>query len=130
MALAVPIRGIDTKASFTIGAGTAIEMKGSSWSLKRTNKIVEAHNTDDGTLRAPGRRDASGTVEAIVDSANLQTDDIEDGAVGTLKLYIDETRFYSLLAIIENMEIKTDIDKAATISFDYQLASGVITNPV
>lgn len=134
MPVATPIVGTLAKVTFTVGAGTPAELKNSKWTMVKHANIKEAPNTTDGMLRARGLLDATGTVEGFIDStstATLPTTLINEGDVGTLKLYINATQFYSVTAIIGDVTVDmggvNDLEKW---SFPWMLQSGTVTEPV
>lgn len=118
-----------------VGINAAVQVGGvalvnSDWDLKRTAVVAEAHNTVDGTLRASGRKDASGSVNGFRDATVPIEGQVVEGGTYALKLFTDATKFFLMTAIISNLDIKAALDEVESWSFDYQLQSGVITNPV
>jgi hypothetical protein len=57
-----------------------------------------------------GNRQGRGHIEFRLDSANPITGDFEEGSAVTLLLHLDATRFYSVPAVIESLEMNVDID--------------------
>ncbi len=102
----------------------------SKWTIKKMVKIIEAPNTTDGMKRVLGLKDAEGSVEGPVDTDNDISGDLVEGDVVTLKLYTDGTKFYSLSAIIEDLEFTSEVEGLYEYKFSYKLASGVVTVPV
>lgn len=128
---ASPEVGVDAivKVTFPVG-GTEITISNSDWELNITNRVKEAPNTSDGMLRAAGLEDATGSVKGYVDTANPIEGDIANGSIGTIKLYRNATKFFSLVGIVSNLKITTGVDAIEEWSFDFALASGSITLPV
>lgn len=110
--------------------GTEITISNSDWNLDIVNRIKEAPNTVDGMVRAAGLEDATGSVKGFVDTSNVIEGDVNDGDIGTLKLYRNSTKFFSLVVIISNLKITTGVDALEEWSFDFALQSGSITKPV
>jgi AICAR transformylase/IMP cyclohydrolase PurH len=109
--------------------GTEITISNSSWDLDIVNRVKEAPNTVDGMVRAAGLEDATGSVKGFVDTTNVIEADVENGDIGTLKLYRNATKFFSMVAIISNLKITTGVDDLEEWSFDFALQSGAITMP-
>lgn len=125
--MATPISGRLGKVEF--GAGPTI-LGVSKWSLKKMVKIIEAPNTSDGMKRVLGLSDAEGTVEGPVDTAADLSGSLDEGDIVTLKLYTDGTKFYSLSAIIEDIEFTSEIEGLYEFKLSFKLASGTVTVPV
>lgn len=128
-----PIVGTKAKVTLKKGTGPEVSLLNSKYTLSKENKVGEAHNCVDGTRRVKGRHDASGGVEGFQDMTSAATmfdTNFEDGDEVLLKLYIDDTRFYGLAAILEKLAISTGVDDLYDWKFDYKLASGEVTNPI
>jgi|GEM_PF-4285922 len=133
MPSAVPIVGVNAVVKFTpLGGATPGEIiiKNSKWSLSRKANIKDAPNTTDGMLRAQGIPDFEGSVEGFIDTTDPIDGDVTVGTIGTLKLYRDATKFYSMTVIIGDMDIETGVDDLETWTFSFMKSSGTITNPV
>lgn len=122
-----PISGKDGKVTYGAGANTLGITK---WTLKKKGNTQDVSNTTDGRRRIKGLPDAEGDVEGHVDSAADLSATLAEGDVVTLKLYTDGTKFYSLTAIVEELEFSNEVEKTYDFKFKYQLASGVVTNPI
>lgn len=128
---ATPQQGTAAKVKLTVPVGgSEVTITNSDWTLQKMNRVKEAPNTTDGMLRAAGLADAKGAVKGYVDTTNRIEGNVDEGAIGTLKLYTDATKFFSLVAIIENLQIETGVDNMEQWSFDYSLQSGSVTEPV
>lgn len=110
--------------------GTEVTIKNSDWTYQKMSRVKEAPNTTDGMVRAAGLIDAKGTVKGYVDTTTRIESKIDEGSIGTLKLYTDATKFFSMVAIVENLQIETGVDSLEQWSFDWSLQSGSITEPV
>lgn len=110
--------------------GTEVTLKNSDWTYQKTNRVKEAPNTTDGMVRAAGIADVKGSVKGFVDTTVRIESKIDEGSTGTLKLYTDGTKFFSFLAIIENLQIETGVENMEQWTFDYSLQSGSVTEPV
>lgn len=130
MAVAVVHVGTAAKVTFQPTGGSLVTLKNSEWSLKRDPSIAKSSNTTDGIVRAVGMTDASGTVKGDVDTSERCEAQVAIGTIGTLKLYVDATKFFSLVAIIGPFNIETGTEKMETWDFEFMLQSGSVTLPV
>ena len=126
---ATPEVGVNAKVTWQILMGSLVTLKNSDWDLTRTNMIKEAPNTTDGMLRAPGLYDAKGNVKGHVDTTVPIEGIVAEGSIGTLTLYRNNTKFFSVTAIIENLNITTGVDSVEDWTFSWSLQSGLMTNP-
>lgn len=104
------------------------------WSFRTfANNPAHASSATGGVkTRDPGVKDASGEVTFLLDFTDPITDQLEEGALVTLKLYLDATRFYSVPAIIDVIEFADiDIDDGRTIGGTAKFSgTGPIVKPV
>ena len=127
---ATPQQGTGAIVKWTPSGGSESTLTNSDWTYQKMNRVKEAPNTSDGMVRAAGLADVKGTVKGYVDTTTRIESKIDEGAIGTLKLYTNGTKFFSLTAIIENLQIETGVDNLEQWSFDYSLQSGTVTEPV
>ena len=82
--------------------------------------------------RNPGVKDASGEISFLLDFTDPITDQLEEGALVTLKLYLDATKFYSVPAIIDAIEFSdVDMDDGRTIGGTAKFSgTGPVVKPV
>lgn len=106
------------------------QLLNSEWSLTMSSVVAEGHNTTDGTKRVSGRDDANGSVRGYRDTANPIESQVNNGDTVTLKLYTDDTKFFSLSAIIRDLIITSVMDEVQSWEFNYDLESGSVTEPV
>lgn len=130
MPAAVPIVGVNSIVKFTPQGGTEVTLKNSKWSLSKKANIKDAPNTSDGMVRAKGIPDFEGSVEGFTDTSDPIEGDVQEGTIGTLKLYRDSTKFYSMSVIIGDFDIETGVDDLETWTFSFMKSSGTVTNPV
>ncbi len=103
------------------------------WSLSKTYNVAPLFNARDGVNRKKTLRDASGSVNGWYDTDAPPHATIQDGAVGTILLATvdDLSTGYSFKAILDNVNIVAgDQTSGMSVSFDFALQSGPITDPV
>lgn len=127
---ATPQQGTAAIVKWTPSGGSESTLKNSDWTYQKTNRVKEAPNTSDGMVRAAGIADVKGSVKGFVDTSVRIESVINEGAIGTLKLYTDSTKFFSFTAIIENLQIETGVENVEQWTFDYSIQSGTVTEPV
>lgn len=130
---ATPIVGTNAKVTFQQTyptSGSEITLKNSGWKLNRDPNVKTSSNTTDGIVRAAGMADADGTVKGFLDSTQPIEADVNQGSIGTLKLYRNSTKFYSLTAIIGPLNIETSTEDLEQWDFSFMLQSGSVTEPV
>ena len=130
MPTATPHIGTNSKVTFTPSGGSEVTLKNSDWKLSLDPSIKMATNTTDGIVRAAGLQDATGSVSGFVDTSQVIEADINQGTTGTLKLYRDSTKFFSLTAIIGKLDIETSTEDFEKWSFEFSKQSGSVTEPV
>lgn len=104
-----------TLAKVMIGASTLVECTG--WTYTRS-AILHAYascNTSGYKKRVKGTMDSSGTLKGMFDESNFIEDYFGVGDAVTLLLYINGTDYWSQPAMIETLEIETDVDEGALI---------------
>ena len=114
-----------------IGAAELAAITG--WRLTTTsfNPAHASSSTGGSKTRHPGVKDSSGAIAFKLDFSNPITDDFDEGAVVTLKLYLDDSRFYSVPAIIDSIEFDdVDIDDGRTLGgVAYFSGTGPVVKP-
>ena len=88
------------------------------WSLRTTahNPAHASSATAGAKTRDPGVRDSSGSLRFLLDFTRPITEQFVEGSRVTLKLYLDQVRFYTVPAIIDAVEFAdVDIDDGRTI---------------
>jgi hypothetical protein len=113
---------------------TPIELPAGKWDLDLSGNNVDIPNSKDGRLRIKGLSDAKGNVQMPYDTGNDPTvtanGGITDGAIITLKLFVDTTHFYQLAAIIDNVKPSSEVTAAVMLDVAFSLQSGTVTYPV
>lgn len=122
--------GTAAKVTFQPTAGSLVTLKNSEWSLKVDPGIAKSANTTDGIVRVAGLEDYQGSVKGEVDTTARIDAQVTQGTVGTIKLYVDETRFWQGTAILGPLDIEIGAEKLETWSFEYMKQSGALTKPV
>lgn len=133
MPVATPHVGTAAKVTFTPTSptpGSEITLKNSTWKLQLEPNIKTSSNTTDGIVRASGLQDADGSVTGFLDTSQPIEADVNQGTIGTLKLYTTSTKFYSLLAIIGPLNIEMSTEDLSKWDFNFMLQSGSVTEPV
>jgi len=76
-----------------------------SWQLTTSsnNPARATSGTSGWKTRTAGVKDSSGSISFTLDDADPITDDFDEGSAVTLKLYLDDTRFYTVPAIIDEI---------------------------
>ncbi|MCA9246857.1 MAG: hypothetical protein KDA42_07065 [Planctomycetales bacterium] len=105
-----------------------------SWRLRTSATALEYFSsaTNGWKSRLPGPKDSRGEIEFQLDFDNPLTEKIEEGALVTLRLFLDRTRFYSVPCMIESLDWEpVDIDRGTTIAGKATfLGAGPVTKPV
>jgi hypothetical protein len=124
-------RGLAVRFTVT-GGTTPVVIHNATATIDKNPNIKEGHNSTDGILRGRGLRDASGTVRGTVYAEEFPTTQLDDGDTGLLEIDVDEAgHFFSLTAIISGLTIDLGgVGDPETWTFNYQLQSGTLTNPV
>lgn len=104
------------------------------WNLRTfaQNPAHASSATGGVKTRNPGVKDSAGEVTFLLDFTDPITDQLEEGAMVTLKLYLDATHFYSVPAIIDAIEFADiDIDDGRTIGGTAKFSgTGPVVKPV
>lgn len=112
--------------------GSTVLASITNWSLTQTsnNDSYASSATSGCKSRVAGVKDASGTIEIVLDLADPIYDDFTPGSAVTLDLFLDGTEYFIVPAIIDSMSISADIDNGTatrvTAAFS---ATGAITLP-
>lgn len=131
MPAATPIVGTAAKVKWTSPAGgTEKTIKNMNWKLSAIPDIKRRSNTTDGFVRVAGLNDYEATVEGDTDTSDVIEGDIVEGSVGTLKLYRDGTKFFSMVAICTRADISTGSEDVEHYNLAFALQSGSLTLPV
>lgn len=114
-------------ATFT---GTVLHV--TQWELTGANDIQEITSTGSATNTEyiPGYNDYKVSFECFAEFSALQTDLLEPGASGTLKLELaDSTLFYTGTAILTNVVVTNAAKTTVMFKCDAQY-TGAMTKPV
>jgi hypothetical protein len=104
----------------------------SHWRLKTIAKnIAYASSATLGhKRRLPGVKDAGGSFTFRLNAADAITAQLDVGDLVTLKLYVDVTNFFSVPAIIDAVEVETDISTGKMVGGTVEFsADGAWTEP-
>lgn len=102
------------------------------WTLNKgsDNKPYASSDSAGVMKRVAGHKDSSGSVRAYLDAGTDVEGILVEGDSGTFKLYEDATRFWTVPAIIDSVEVTDEIEGGeiveVTISFS---GNGAITAP-
>lgn len=122
------ISGKDGKVK--IGSTTLADI--TQWTLRtRANLAAYASSATAGyRRRVAGIKDGAGTLAGKLDPADPISDDFDEGAAVTLLLHIDATRYYTVPALIESLELEVDIDRGEVVGWRAEFStSGAWTKP-
>jgi hypothetical protein len=103
-----------------------------AWSLETTARgVAYASSTTGGyRKRLPGVKEGRGRIQFKLDVANPLTNQFNEGTAVTLLLYLDATRFYSVPAVIDSIQIEVDIDGGELIGGEAAFSTdGAWTKP-
>ena len=105
-----------------------------SWRLATISSSFEYFSsaTNGWKARLPGTKDSRGEIRFQLDFSDPILETLEEGALVTLRLFLDATRFYLVPCMIESLDLDpVDIDQGATISGKASfLGNGPVTKPV
>ena len=102
------------------------------WSLNRAGNIIPMFNARDGVVRKGTLKDYSGNVNGFYSTTVPPGGTIAEQAIGTLFLAVndDMTNGYTMTAIIGNVAVGAGGQlEAMSVSFDFALQSGELTEP-
>ena len=103
-----------------------------AWSLEATSRAVSYASSASGGYRRrlPGVKEGRGRITFKLDVSNPLTNQFDQGSSVTLLLYLDATRFYSMPAVIDSVQIEVDIDGGELIGGQAEFtANGPWTKP-
>jgi hypothetical protein len=121
------------KAKVMFGTNQAPGMK---WTMNLKYNVKERNNSRDGIYRIRGIADADGTITIAYDDANeifaydAQTNPEWEPVIATLQLYVSETRFFSLAAIMDEVGITYEFNDAGDLEVKWKLQKSPIVFPV
>ncbi len=104
-----------------------------AWSLETTTRSVAYASSATGGYRKrlPGVKEGHGRIRFRLDVASPLTNHINEGSAVTLLLYLDATRFYSVPAVLDSLQIEVDIDGGELIGGQADFSTdGAWTKPV
>ncbi len=101
-----------------------------NWKLAVTSKNLDyvANDTGGWTARAAGPRDSSGSFQVKADDAGHCP--VAEGDAVTLDLHVDRTgnNYYAVAAIIQRIEVETDISGGKVVGYVIEFAgNGAVT---
>lgn len=120
-----------------VATGRGVSFKGvvfpnTDWSLNRAGNVIPMFNARDGVVRHGTLKDYSGNVNGFYDTDVPPGVDIKEQEKGVLFLSVtdDMSNGYSLYAIIGNVAVGAGGQlEGMSVSFDFALQSGVLTEP-
>lgn len=102
------------------------------WTFRGTARSVAyaSNRTEEHLRHVPGTQSGSGTIAFQFNPAAPATEQLAAGSKVVLLLHLDAARHYEVPAVIEHLELQTDIDTGALIGGSAQFATdGVWTEP-
>lgn len=102
------------------------------WTLTKAsdNKPYASSDSAGVIKRVPGHKDSSGSVRSYLDAGTDLEGIYVEGDIGTFKLYEDATRFWTVPAIIDSVEVTDEIEDGAIIEVTTSFSgNGAITAP-
>src|SRR5437762_10524679 len=103
-----------------------------AWSLETTTRGVSYASSASGGYRwrLTGVKEGRGRIAFKLDVANPLTNQFDEGSSVTLLLYLDATRFYSVPAVIDSLQMQVDIDGGELIGGQAEFTTnGAWTKP-
>ncbi len=92
-----------------IGSAALAEITDWTFHATSTNHAYASSSTGGYRKRVAGVKDGSGSIGFKLDPAAPITSDLDEGSAVTLLLYVDETHFYSVPALIDAIHLAVDI---------------------
>lgn len=105
------------------------------WEMQKEAVTTRFASSDSAGYKATvaGVKDMTGSIEGMLDTAASTGGQplMAEGVSGSLKLYFDATRFWTVPAVIKNFKVgKVDIDDGKVIPFTANFESnGTYTEP-
>ncbi len=102
------------------------------WTFRTTvaRRNYSSSATNGHERQLPGANSGRGAFSFQLDVANPLTDQLEEGSSVTLRLYVDATRYYSVPALIEALEMRVDVNGDKLVGGDAEFAAdGAWTKP-
>ncbi|MCH8992602.1 MAG: hypothetical protein IIA44_12765 [Acidobacteria bacterium] len=102
------------------------------WRLKTIaqNVAYASSATSGHRKRLPGVKDAGGSFTFRLNASDAVTAELDVGDLVTLKLYVDATNFFSVPAIVDAVEVETDISTGKVVGGAVEFsADGAWTEP-
>jgi len=122
------ISGKDGKVM--IGATTLADITFWTLNTASNNPAYASSATAGHKKRVAGVKDGGGTIQGKLDVADAVTDDFDEGDAVTLLLHLDATRFYSVPAIIDSIQLEVDIDSGEVVGWTAEYSTdGAWTKP-
>ena len=112
------------------GAGLLADI--THWRLKTIAKNVAYASSATGGYkrRLAGVKDAAGSFTFRLNASDAMTAQLDVGDLVTLKLYVDAANFFSVPAIIDTVEVETDITTGKVVGGTVEFsADGAWTEP-
>jgi hypothetical protein len=103
-----------------------------AWSLETTTRSVAYASSATGGFRKrlPGVKEGRGRIQFKLDVTSPITNSINEGSAVTLLLYLDATRFYTVPAVIESLQVEVAIDGGQLIGGQAEFSTdGAWTKP-
>lgn len=113
-----------------IGDAALAEITDWTFHTTSVNHAYASSSTGGYRRRVAGVKDGSGTIGFKLDPDDPLTDAFDEGSSATLLLYLDETHYYTVPAVIDSLQLGVDISSGDVLSGTAQFsADGAWTKP-
>lgn len=113
-----------------IGATPLADITAWSLTTRAAAKSYASSATGGYRKSVTGAKHGQGRISFLLDSADPITNDFDVGSQVTLLLYFDDTRFYSVPAVIEALRLNVEIDAGKLVGGDAEfVTSGAWSKP-
>ena len=114
-----------------IGATPLADITAWSLTTKAAAKSYVSSATGGHRKAVVGAKHGAGRIRFLLDPADPITSGFDIGSQVTLLLYLDDTRFYSVPAVIEAIRMNVEIDEGKLVGGEAEfVTSGAWTKPV
>jgi hypothetical protein len=103
-----------------------------AWTFETTSRGVAYASSATGGYRkrTSGVKEGRGKIEFKLNMADPLTNHLDEGSQVTLLLHVDDTRFYSVPAVIDALKMHVDIDRGELIGGTAEFSTnGAWTKP-